>query len=419
MKKQRTGTLFFILGILTLLICLSVQAAAATSREAGQAAPDQSAASSTKADLTFAEMFPDENFRAYVTGTVLADCVDSTNDGDVPSDSQMAIIESWTQISVVSSNIVSLEGLSFFHSLNVLNCYDNQLTELDISNNQNLEGLECSYNRLTELNLAKNPALTALSCSFNQLTALELSPCSALMGLDCASNQLSYLDLSQNPALQLLYCSANELTALDITHNTSLERLDCSANLISALDVSQNSALKVLECSSNQLAVLDTTQNQSLASLRCNDNQLTQLDLTCNLELDKLYCFNNHLPSLELGQNKSLRNEYTKISPQIIVDTSATVSSTSTGYHLKLLRLVPVADLSRITMEDGGTLDLSSAIVTYAERPESISYCFQTNSPNSDSLAVTWSPVFAEPVTQSFSELFPVHIFERLYWKQY
>mgnify|MGYP000878151877 CR=1 FL=1 len=48
--------------------------------------------------------------------------------------------------------------------------------------------------------------------------------------LDCDNNLLTVLDVSQNPALEVLSCVKNQLTALDVSHNTALRRLDCYYN---------------------------------------------------------------------------------------------------------------------------------------------------------------------------------------------
>ncbi len=72
----------------------------------------------------------------------------------------------------------------------MLYCFNNQLTELDVSNIPVLEELWCSDNRLTELNVSHNPALAFLNCSGNQLTSLDVYNCENLYGycLNCENN---------------------------------------------------------------------------------------------------------------------------------------------------------------------------------------------------------------------------------------
>jgi Leucine-rich repeat (LRR) protein len=76
-----------------------------------------------------------------------------------------------------------------------LNCYNNQLTSLDVSQNAALTGLICYNNQLTSLDVQYNTALTSLSCYSNQLTSLDVSQNTALHTLYCLQNQLTYLNI--------------------------------------------------------------------------------------------------------------------------------------------------------------------------------------------------------------------------------
>jgi len=64
--------------------------------------------------------------------------------------------------------------------------------------------------------------------------------------LDCDDDQLTNLDVSNNTALQHLSCSANQLTSLDISNNTALNYLYCGNNKLTTLDVSNNISLTFL-----------------------------------------------------------------------------------------------------------------------------------------------------------------------------
>lgn len=97
-----------------------------------------------------------------------------------------------------------------------LNCSDNQLTSLDISNCTALTTLSCNGNELTSLDVTKNSALTNLSCTVNQLTSLDVTNCTALTYLDCQYNQLTSLNVSKNIALTSLYCFGNQFTAAEM-----------------------------------------------------------------------------------------------------------------------------------------------------------------------------------------------------------
>jgi len=111
--------------------------------------------------------------------------------------------------------------------------------------------LNCDNNLLTSLDVTNNTALTQLFCYKNQLSSLDVTKNTALTRLWCFSNQLSSLDVSSNTALTVLYCYNNQLIGLDVSYNTALTSLGCGNNLLTNLDVSKNTALTGLGCASN------------------------------------------------------------------------------------------------------------------------------------------------------------------------
>ncbi len=154
------------------------------------------------------------------------------------------------------ARIRNLDEIKYFTALEYLDCSDNQLTSLDLSNNTALTNLRCGYNQLTSLDLSNNTALTNLDCGYNQLTSLDLSKNTALTDLYCYGNQLTSLDLSNNTALTNLRCGNNQLTSLDLSNNTALTNLRCGNNQLTSLDLSNNTALTNLRCGNNPLQKL-------------------------------------------------------------------------------------------------------------------------------------------------------------------
>ena len=111
---------------------------------------------------------PDDGFEQRLIDlgydTVLDDSVTTAN------------INTVTYLSAYSQNISDLTGLEDFTNLEILNCENNQLTNLDISNNINLYFLVCRNNNLHTLDLRNgnnnqfdsvwtygNPNLTCIS----------------------------------------------------------------------------------------------------------------------------------------------------------------------------------------------------------------------------------------------------------------
>ena len=227
--------------------------------------------------------FPDADFCSFV-----ASSFDEDNDNYL-SDTEINAVES---INCADKGISDLTGISHFTALETLNCFDNQLTSLDVSKNTALIYLDCYGNQLTSLDVSKNTALTYLDCGRNQLTSLDVSKDTALTELDCRSNQLTKLDVSKNTALTELDCRSNQLTKLDVSKNTALTTLYCWDNQLTKLDVSKNTALTDLACYNNQLTSLDVSKNTALTYLDCDNNQLTSLDIS-NTNTDNLTCRDN------------------------------------------------------------------------------------------------------------------------------
>ena len=136
--------------------------------------------------------FPDGAFRQYV-----ADNFDKDKDGALNQTERNAVKE----IEISNSGCTSLQGLKYFSKLTDLFCSDNNLTELDVSENPELKRLICYNNSLTSLNLNKNTKLGSLNCNNNKLTVLDLRENKSLWWLRCKNNCLTSLDLRNNPQI--------------------------------------------------------------------------------------------------------------------------------------------------------------------------------------------------------------------------
>ena len=143
-----------------------------------------------------------------------------------------ANISSVTDLDVRNKNISDLTGIEDFYALTYLVCPDNQLTNIDVSNNPFLSGLRCSNNQLTSLDVINNTGLTLLMCFNNQLSSLELNNNLELEYLACGINQLTSLDLSNNSALLVFYCENNQLSSLDVRNgnNTNVDDMGSTNN---------------------------------------------------------------------------------------------------------------------------------------------------------------------------------------------
>ncbi|WP_281238460.1 T9SS type A sorting domain-containing protein [Flavobacterium praedii] len=221
----------------------------------------------------------------------------------------------------------------------------NKLTSLDVSSS--------SITNLTGIQDFK--ALTTLQCNNNQLTTLDVSQNTALTYLNSYNNQLTTLNVSQNVALKTLYIGYNKLTTLDVSKNIALTTLESYNNQLTTLDVSKNVALTSLSCYSNQLKTLDVSKNVVLITLYCFSNQLTTLDVSKNVALKTFYCYNNKFTSLNLknGKNTLLTNANIELSSNpdlkcIVVDDVA-YANTNWGNKKDATAFYAPYDCSSIT----------------------------------------------------------------------
>ena len=194
--------------LLALVMCLSLLPATALAEE-GDVAINE-------------ETFPDATFRAYVS--------ESFDTDDVKGTLSAEEIAAVTSINCLNKGITDLTGIGYFTALTKLNCAENQLTDLDVSNNKKLVTLICRDNLLTELNVESNTLLTFLNCANNKLTELNLSNNTALAELFCEENQLTVLDVSKHTALSSLDCYYNQLTSLDLTNTRIAYLLEAYGN---------------------------------------------------------------------------------------------------------------------------------------------------------------------------------------------
>ena len=97
------------------------------------------------------------------------------------------------------------------------------------------------------------PRLFSLKCWNNALTNLDVSQCSSLRILQCHDNQLNNIDVSHNYALQSLDCSVNNLHDIDVSSCTNLQYFNCYNMPISNINVFFNPRLRHIDFGGNPL----------------------------------------------------------------------------------------------------------------------------------------------------------------------
>lgn len=241
--------------------------------------------------------------------------------GQVPT----ANINTVTDLDLVSKNILDLTGIEDFKALTNLDCSDNALTFLDVSQNTNITELYCSDNLLTTIHIENTSNLQRLWCFNNQLTNLDVSLNRELISLRCENNILTNLDVTNNTKLNILVCEGNQISTLNVSNNIGLSRLQCGNNIISNLNIENNLNLTYLSCDQNQISNLNLQNNVRLGVLICYENSIYELDLSNNTNLADLNCSNNQLCYLNLknGNNSNMTSVYFSGNPDlncVIVD---------------------------------------------------------------------------------------------------
>lgn len=205
MSKKRTIRRRGLSAVLALSVCFGLLPGTAGAAETGTV-QDAVPAASVEINET---NFPDAAFRAVVQEK-------DTDGNNALSDAEIAAA---TKISCKKKGITSLKGIEYFTELEDLYCHNNELTELDLSNNKALKELNCSTNRLTALDLRNNTELQMVICSENELTELNLSHHPELQRVDCSDNALTELDLRSNSKLTNLEAGGN-VREITLTGNT-------------------------------------------------------------------------------------------------------------------------------------------------------------------------------------------------------
>ena len=195
---------------------------------------------------------------------------------------------------VLTSNISSIDSLDVSTPPNMFSppkIYDLTGIESFI----NLRYLNCGFNELTNLDLSQNNLLNNVMCGFNNIQNLNISQNSFLNDLMCGFNNIQNLNTSQNINLEKLMCSQNPISNLNLTQNINLKTLNCAYMSINDLDVSQNLNLDTINCGHNQILNLNLSDNQSLIALFCDFNRLKTLDIRNgnNINFTDFEAFNN------------------------------------------------------------------------------------------------------------------------------
>ncbi|WP_461641061.1 T9SS type A sorting domain-containing protein [Labilibaculum euxinus] len=302
---------------------------------------------------------PDANFKQVLIENTL---INKNNDAEI---SESEASEFTGSIWADYKSIKDLTGIEYFTKTTVLDCYGNQITNLDLSKNTALKTLRCFNNQISDLDVSSNIALTELKCNNNQIETLDLNTNTLLEKVFCYNNQINNLNLGNNKVLVELRCNNNQINTIDVSNNTSLTFFYCENNKLTDLDVSKNINLAKLVCYNNQINDIDLNQNTSLSELFCNNNQIKSLDINKNTALAYLNCSNNQLTSLDVSKNTVLINmtcDDNNISSLDISNNKSLTELNCTGNQIKILDVTTATSLTKLYCGNNklGTLNFSN-----------------------------------------------------------
>ena len=142
--------------------------------------------------------------------------------------------------------------------LETLKLSKNGLSKLDVSNNVNLTQLICQDNQIRYIDVRQNTRLENLGLSHNFLLDIDVSCNTSLKYLTLEGNpDLSEIDVSNNTELEALLIADDKIKKLDIRQNKKLAHLDCNDNELIELSTSNNPYLRILYCARNKLSSLN------------------------------------------------------------------------------------------------------------------------------------------------------------------
>lgn len=216
-----------------------------------------------------------------------------------------------------SSRITNL-NVSNCENLEVLNCMDNGLSVLDLTKNSKLYYLDCGHNYvLSELDVTHNPDLYYLDCQDNDISSLDITKNEGLIWLYAQTNtKLGNIDFSKNKELrEILVYGASNMTSIDVTNIPYLQRLSVDMTSLSTIDVSKNPELLVLNVGYTKITSLDISKNTKLRELYLDHKETENykfktIDISNNPELVYLFATGNDLTNIDISKNDKLFSIY-------------------------------------------------------------------------------------------------------------
>ncbi|NJX16289.1 T9SS type A sorting domain-containing protein [Tamlana crocina] len=291
---------------------------------------------------------PDANFKSYLVGN---SSINTDSDGEISVAEAQAFSG---ELLINGLSISDLTGIEAFVSITRLDCYSNNLSTLDVSNNLALTRLHCADNQIETLDISANTLITDIQCHNNgvlyelniangnnsnfsymkaygnslsciQIDAGFTPPAdagiysqgwtkgnSAVYGDDCAA--LSQVVNIPDANFKNFLVSDNNINLNGDSEITMAEAQATTELIMDGIGIADLTGIEAfinltrLDVPNNSLTTIDVSNNLSLTRLHVGFNNLTSLDIRLNTNIEELFCHENSLLDTLLISNGNNSN---------------------------------------------------------------------------------------------------------------
>lgn len=134
------------------------------------------------------------------------------------------------QIATEGCTGITAMDLHGLNQLVLLNCYNNRLTSLNVSECTSITDLDCSANRFTNLDVSNLTNLVTLHCEYNLINNLNFTNCYALEYMYIFNNRLTSIDISGYPNIHAFSPRNNLLVSMNIKNGAGIANFNWAGN---------------------------------------------------------------------------------------------------------------------------------------------------------------------------------------------
>lgn len=174
-------------------------------------------------------LIPDPYFEGYLVN------IGIDTDGEINGQVLTSDIADETQLLLTANHFITdLTGIEDFESLEILDIYQMDITEIDLSQNINLWRLDISDVSLESLDVSANVNLIQFYLALNYDAGMFTSP-------------IDNIDVSNNVLLNTLRVSHTLIPEINLTNNMLLSHLILKRTLFTEIDLVNNINLNLLD----------------------------------------------------------------------------------------------------------------------------------------------------------------------------